>query len=493
MIQSACKNRWRQIHSFLSGYRFLVNPTLKLAAIYLIGISALLRANIYYVDDMARALEGYSRFGAYSRHIATLFSPFLHADTYLTDISPLPQMIAVFVVALARVISVYLITGEKRPSWWYLIASLPIGLSPYYLECLSYKYDSPYMALSVLFSVLPLLFSNGNQVVYGLCSMLGTIGMCTTYQASSGIFPMLVILLAIRRWTVGEKIKQILQFTAVSAAGYLLGIGLFRCVLMSDFSAYASTEAAPLAQLFPCMFSNYKKYIAHILRDFKPEWLAVSFLVCVCFLWTATCQWKRNKIVGLVITGIATLVLFLLSFGAYPVLVSPIFNARAMYGFGCFIAFLGIYAVANAPKACPAKAVTLVLSWMFFVFSFTYGNAWNAQSKYTDFRITEAIDDLAECRTLWGEDITLQITGSIGYSPVLENMLNEFPIIEKLIPVTFQGDGWWGEYGIRYYYGLPGLKFAETYDPPEKDLPVIADNYYHTIYADETYIWIELH
>lgn len=493
MIQSSCKTGRQQIQSFFKNYRFLVKPTIKLSVVYLIGISALLRANIYYADDIARAMEGYARFDAWSRYLATFFSWFLHTDTYLTDISPLPQIIAVFVVALASAISVYLITGNKEPSWWCLIAALPIGLSPYFLECLSFKYDSPYMALSVLFSVLPLLFCNGNQIIYVLCSMLGIIGMCTTYQASSGIFPMLVVLLAIRRWTAGEQIKQVLQFIAVSAAGYLLGIGLFRFVLMSDTFAYASTEAASLAQLFPCILSNYKKYIVHILRDFKPEWLFACFLVCVCFLWAVISQSKQSKLAVLVITGIAMLGMFLLSYGAYAFLVSPIFAARAMYGFGCLIAFLGIFAVANAPKACPAKAVTLVLSWMFFVFSFIYGNAWSVQSKYTDFRITEAIDDLAECRTLWGEDVTLQITGSIGYAPVLENMLDDFPIIEKLILVTFQGDGWWGEYGIRYYYGLPSLNYAETYDPPEKDLPVIADNYYHTIYADDTYIWIELH
>lgn len=484
-LYQQAKNQWKE-------YRFLLKPAMILGAVYLVAMSAVLRSNFFYDDDMARALRGYTGWG-FSRYLTIFLSQIVHADSYLTDISPLPQIIAVFIVALASVIAVYLITGEKKPSFWHLVSAIPIGLSPYFLECLSFKYDAPYMALSVLFVVFPLLFCDGNQIVYVLLTICGMVGMCTTYQASSGIFPMLVIVMGICRWIKGEKAAQVLKFYAVSAAGYVLGLLLFRTVIMSEYIDYASTTAASSSQLLSCALFNYKKYIALFLADFKSEWLAVSLLICVCFLWTAVSVSKQNKLLTFLVTAMAMLVMFLLSFGVYPFLTSPIFNARAMYGIGCLIAFFGIFAVDKAPKAYVSKAACLVLSWAFFVFSFTYGNALSVQAQYTDFRITEAIDDLLDCDTLASEEVTLQITGSIGYSPVLENMLEDFPIIERLVPVTFQGDGWWGEYGLRYYYSLPEMKFAESYEPPEREMEVIADNYYHTIRADETYIWIELH
>lgn len=456
-------------------------------------MSAILRANFYYDDDIARALRGYSGWG-FSRDLSNFLSQFLHADSYLTDISPLPQIIAVFIIALTSVIAVYLITGEKKPSFWHYVAAMPIGISPYFLECLSFKYDAPYMALSVLFSTLPLLFSGGNQIVYVLCTICGMVGMCTTYQASSGIFPMLVILLGICRWVRGEKTAQVLKFYAISAAGYVLGMLLFRKVIMTEYIDYASTTVASVSELIPCAISNYKKYIVHFLDGFKPEWLVICFLICVCFLWTAVSRSGHNKFVTLILVALGMLAMFVLSFGVYPFLTTPLFAPRAMYGIGCFVAFLGIFAATEPPKGYLTKAACLVLAWVFFVFSFTYGNALSVQAQYTDFRITEAIDDLLECEVLSsGEDVTLQITGSIGYSPVIENMLEDFPVIQKLVPVTFQGDGWWGEYGLRNYYSLPELKFAESYDPPAFEMPVIVDNYYHTIRANENYIWIDLH
>lgn len=482
-----------QAKDALKEYRFLIKPTIIFSAIYLIGISAILRANFYYDDDIARALRGYTGWG-FSRYLTIFLSQIVHADSYLTDISPLPQIMAAFIMALASTIAVYLITGKKNPTFWYFISAIPIGLSPYFLECFSFKYDSPYMALSVLFTVAPLLFCDKNQIVYLLCTICGMIGMCTTYQASSGIFPMLVIVMGICWWVNGEKTEKILKFFAVSAAGYVLGLLLFRKVIMSEYIDYASTTAVSSSNVLSCTLSNYKKYIINFLIDFKPEWLAIIFLICACFWWTAISESKKSKLLTFVFVPLGILACFLLSFGAYPFLTSALFAPRAMYGIGCFIAFAGIFATSKAAKGYIAKAACLILSWAFFVFSFTYGNALSVQAQYTDFRITEVIGDLAECDMLSSEeDITLQITGTIGYSPVIENMLGDFPIIEKLVPVTFQGDGWWGEYGLRNYYCLPELQFAESYDPPDREMTIFAENYYHTIWVDENYIWIDLH
>ena len=493
MITATCKDMWQKIKDECREYRFLIKPTLIFAAFYLIAISAVLRANFLYHDDIQRARMGWPNWG-FSRHLSNFLSQFLHTGTYLQDIAPLPQIIAVFIIALATVLAVYLITGEKKFTLWHLISAIPIGLSPYYLECLSFRYDSPYMALSVLLSVLPLLFCNKNRIVYLLWIAVCMIGMSSSYQASAGIFPMLVIVMGIRRWVRGEKTAEVVKFFALSAVGYVAGLLLFRKLFMADLNAYASTDMAPMAELIPCAITNYKRYIVHFLQGFIPEWTALAFGICVCFLGTTVAISKQNKILTFFLVGTAMVIMFLLCFGVYPFLTAPLFLPRAMYGIGCFIAFQGIFAVSQARKGYAAKLTCLVLGWMFFVFSFTYGNALNVQAQYTDFRITEAVDDLLECETLKSEEeVTLQITGTIGYAPGVMSLVESYPMIGRLVPVTFQGDGWWGEFGVRYYYGLPEMKFAESYDPPAEAMPVIADNYFHTIYADEDYIWIDLH
>lgn len=196
-IMAGKLNHWRET---VKAYQFMRKPWLMLVAVYTIGISAILRANFNYRDDLRRVAWGKKGWDNYGRHISNSLSTLLHADSYLMDVSPLTQMIAVLLTAAAGVILWHAISDKKKFSMWDMAALVPLGLSPYYLGCISFKYDSPYMALSILASVAPILFLKYGYVRYLLAVIIGNLIMCTTYQASSGIFPMLVVLLCMKRW-----------------------------------------------------------------------------------------------------------------------------------------------------------------------------------------------------------------------------------------------------------------------------------------------------
>jgi len=169
-------------------YRQFVKPVLIMFGIYAFGISAIIRADFLYIDDIGRSAHGYRGWENWSRHISSFLAIFIHADTRINDISPLTQLIAV-----SSVVLVYVINNEKITKT-ALAASIPIGLSPYFLECFSYKFDAPYMALSVFVSIVPFVFMK-NMLAFSVASVLGILIMCMTYQASSGIYIIIVILL----------------------------------------------------------------------------------------------------------------------------------------------------------------------------------------------------------------------------------------------------------------------------------------------------------
>lgn len=157
----------------------------------MIALSALLRANFGYVDDLARIAKGYRGWDDFGRYLNNVLSPFLHGDYYLTDVSPLPQLLAAFIMALAGSCILVVFSDGKGHSIWEIATILPMGLSPYFMECFSYKFDSPYMALSVLASVCPFLLMKTKM--YSILSVLSVMAMCMTYQAASGIYPMMVL------------------------------------------------------------------------------------------------------------------------------------------------------------------------------------------------------------------------------------------------------------------------------------------------------------
>lgn len=155
-----------------------------LTVIFLIGISAILRANFYYIDDMGRTAQGYRGWDDFSRFISNGLSTIIHTDTYITDISPFTQLIAVLTLATSGIILLYVIYERRTFSILELIAVIPLGLNPYFLECISYKFDAPFMALSILAAIFPLLFRNSSAPKYITASTIGTIMVCSTYHRS---------------------------------------------------------------------------------------------------------------------------------------------------------------------------------------------------------------------------------------------------------------------------------------------------------------------
>lgn len=495
------RERWREMKSVrlkeqISRYRW---PLLILMAIYTLGILAILRANFYYIDDLGRSLWGYREFQYFSRYIPQYGSVLLHADMQLTDISPLPQLLAVAMMAVSGVIVLHLITGKDSFTWMEYAAMVPLSLSPYFLECLSYKFDAPYMALSVLASVAPVLFYKKGTIAYILSVIVGMLVVCMSYQASSGIFPMLVLLLAMIHWSQKKDYRQIGRFVLLSAGAYLAGMLLFATVLMRPMSQgdYVSGALPPLAEIPFYIFHNLYTFYTTVMHDLKWEWLILIGILFAAFLYTFVRESKQKWYYSLMLGGVGMVFLLVMAYGLYLVLQKPLFEPRAMYGFGVLLCFVGVYVVSalGHREYLLGKAACVALCWCFFVFAFTYGNALTEQQDYTNYRIEAVIDDLDEIGVFDSDEVkTFQITGSSGYAPSLYAKRQDYQILNRLVPVLFQSSDWdWGVFRFEQYYGLPAIRWnrgEENFE--ELNLPLQRDSIYHTIWADDTHVLIDL-
>ena len=191
-------------------------------------------------------------------------------------------------------------------------------------------------------------------------------------------------------------------------------------------------------------------------------------------------------------TAVALILMGMMCFGLYPALASTVFAPRAMYGFGVLLTVFGMTA-AEGKKRVPLKIPAVVLSWVFFVFSFTYGNALSVQKDYTDFRTQLVISDLQEMEAFRSDTpVTVQLSGSIGKAPVLWNMPQNYQMLNRLIPDTFGGGDDLTQYGFYCYYDLQNVVWNPDVDLRKMDLPVLEDNMYHTIRGEGSYVLVEL-
>jgi len=455
------------------------NAILLTFGLYTFAIIGIIRADFLYQDDLGRTMYGYRGWDNWSRYISNYLAVFIHTDTRITDISPLPQIIAALFIAIAGVLLVYIISDGKITKTACFLA-LPIGLSPYFLECISYKFDAPYMALSILASIVPFLFMR-NYIVFSVSSIVSLLIMCMTYQASSGIYIIIVIMLCFKAWNEQKETNgKIIRFAAISALSYCASMMFFRLFLMKSVDSYISTEIYPIHKFFPSVVNNLISYMMCVNTDFGFIWKFLLFILCLTFIITSVLLTKKNKIAALTLSFTAVTTMCLMSFGIYVMLVKPMFVPRTMYGFGVFIACITVY-LSNFPKKVVLLPAVL-LCWCFFVFSFTYGNVLSEQKRYERFRTEILLHDLS---TLFPgkteEPLLVKVVNSIGYEPSTQNISMHNPVIYRLVPINL-GIAWvWSNIFLAEYYNF-SLQRDENME--EDGLKEIFNSYYHTIKSD---------
>jgi len=475
------------LRDMLPAFRSLGRAFTALTAVYMLFVVPVIRANVNYIDDMSRKAYGDAGWEDFSRYLSNVISKLLNANEYLTDISPLTQMIAVLLIASASLIIIVVFTERDKISGWSIISVLPLGMSPYFLECISYKFDAPYMALSILAGVTPLLFCGYHAVFYVVCTIACVLVTCTTYQAALGIFPVCVILLVFMKWKDNGDIRGLLRLTVHSAAGYLVGVAVYRIFLMTPVDSYVSSKIFPIVQLPAGVISNLRKYLTYVYQDFDAWWLFFIFMIAVSFIVLTVGSSKRDKKAVAAAAVLTAAVTMCLSFGVYIAFRLPIFACRGMYGFGVWIAVIAVICT-NYKASQIARAGCLCLSWCFFAFSYTYGNALEEQQRYVAFRTEMIIADLDRLPEFSAkESADVQITGTVGVSPIVKNMDQYDGVLHRLM---VEDQWYWTTYQFSCYYGMKNVNVVPELEKTE--LPVLLDGVYNRIRGDGDCYLIEL-
>jgi len=466
-------------------FRLLLKPILFMAGIYLLGILTIIRANFLYIDDIERAVSGVRHWYNYSRYISEFGSIFVHADTNLTDISPIPQLLAVLILSISSVLLVYVLSN-KRITVVRLLATLPLGLSPYFLECLSFKFDAPYMALSILASIIPFLFISRKRA-FLFCSVVSLLIMCMTYQAASGIYLLVTIMICFHNWNSREKTdKEILSFLGLAAFAFCFAMIVFRFILMRhvDVAFDPSTTMHPLTNIIPGTLNSIKGYATIINQDLGLPWKTGILFVCIFFITKSIHVSRRKKTLSFFISFLTIILSFILSYGVYSLLIIDSFSPRLLYGFGLFLSILCISVVSDYKKI--ATVTVLALNWCLFVFAFSYGNALADQSRYAEFRIGILFHDISALYpTQQTENLSIQLDNSIEFAPSIKNISKHYPVIERLVHRRLGTNFIWDYMYFWKHFNFQFELVDKTYmDFEPLSLPIVLDSYYHTIKSD---------
>ncbi len=482
-----------------------------LTGIYILAVSTLLRAHVLYKDDIGRAVEGYLRWAKSSRYVSDLMAVLINGGVSLSDQSPLQQLIAALLMALASLIAVRALGpaegksslagrsrnavgsrlfSKDRGGFVKYLAALGMGLNPYFLECFSFQFDAAFMAFSVLMAVFSFCIGPLRRKAFLTTAFLCTLLVMMSYQASSGIFPILVLFYALLQWIDRElEGKQALALVGQSAAVYLAALAIFRFFFMHNSNEYNSGEMIPFSRLLPGLTANYRKLAWCWWHDFTMYWkllfLAVILLFFVMVLWTS----QRNRIVTFAALTAVVVMSFLLSNGVLIMVEKLRGTRRAAYGFFMILSFMMIV-VAVRDKIHIGKVVCFLVFWTYFAFSFTYGNAVGENDRWIGSRLEMAACDLNALDIMQTDTPKqIQLAGNIHPDETLERLEKVYPVLQFTLP-SREGNYQWNRYRLLHCYGLKNVYYDKSNDLREANLPLLLDTMAYEIYGDEGHVLI---
>ena len=460
---------------------------LVIAGICFLSLLSLIRADYLYKDDIGRLRSGYFSWEGSSRYLSNYLELILSTSTKARELSPVSQGIAALLLAGSCTILIRSFRKDKKIGWKDITAVLPLALMPYFLECYSFKYDSPFMALSVFFSVLPLLFIDLKCWRYMVLTFLCTLGVCTTYQSSTGVFPIVVLFMAYGMWSSGKRsMRMSLHFVGISAVSYLAGLAFYRIVLVKQVADYSNAAIlSPLKEMPGVIVNNISTYYQTVYQDFAPIAFWLMAVLAVLGLIGMVTSSVRGKVLSLFMALVTVFLSGVMIHGIFTVIPDVKHIPRYMSAFGIFPAMLCLHAVHGKYVRVAAKWLTPVLAWCFLVYAMIYGNSLAEHGRYHANQMYQLVWDLDHLEVLQQDkDVKMWRTGRMRYATTAHAPQNT--LIRKLIP----GDKW-PMRRLSGYYDLDNMRFEERGPLPEEDLPLLVDTAAYQIYGNDEYILVQ--
>lgn len=407
-------------------------------------------ANSYYIDDLGRAITG-SGWDQDGRILSSFIMRFISLGVPISDIFPFNLIIACILIIVP--LSLMFSRDKKRSILSVSILPLLFITSPFFLENLSYRYDSIPMALSVSAVALPFIFIN-NRSNFALCSVIGIVISLLTYQSTATSYFILLALFLLRDVKEGDYIEFVKR-SAVGALAFVIAVILSKLAWhFGDFDMRGRdtlifSEAEPLKLLR----NNFIEYINLLSRVMKSWYVITLIPIIALFVFSYYLYIKRScvrtprlNIAGTILSLIILICVFLCSIGANLILSSPWWTPRTMVGYAFLLTFIAFFVIDNTPNRRPIVICASITIAYSFMLSANYGNALRIHDEFNDKIASLIYPYISE-----SDGVQIAIDGIIPEPKRLNLMKEKIPMIHTLVPTYINNSVSWGPTYFKQY------------------------------------------
>jgi len=416
----------------------------------------------YYSDDLVHSMNGETGWVSNGRPLSEILFKILMAGGLLSDISPMPQLLAAAILALS--ITFLTIKTNYNKKFLSVISFLPVAISPYYLENWSYKYDSLTMSCAVFFSILPLITkaSKNSLKRISLSAMLLFISM-NFYQAALNLFVSLSVLFFLIN-IYKENNKEALPTLLYNAVAYLIANFLYiliikKYVMYGEYNTiHGAIATGNVSFIKETILRTYALLNSIFLSAFKGNlWLYFSpFLITSLLMFVELIKKCLSNIKNgsgsiwhLLITIASPFIIYVSIFGPMLLLVNPITSARTLIGASGFLCSLFVLSNMLLRKNKTAYWVIAPVAGLFLL-AYSLFNAQKTTEKLEVALITRIVSTFDAFNMSDVENVSIIGDAPVSYQAKLAEI--NYPIIALLNKNNIGQDILWGNVQLNQYY-----------------------------------------
>jgi hypothetical protein len=394
----------------------------------LVYVIPLILADYPYIDDNWRSLSAGTAWAGQGRLFTELFYNLLTFSDAAPNIFPLPLLIATLAMAFALTSLTF--HYYPQPTISCCLVLLPLWYNPFFLQNLSYQYDGPAMAMSLVAVIYAITFRHPSRILQWLVPAFLIALALGLYQVSLNVFLGLCCLELLRgandKWAwrqwyelIGWKIAQVVLGGLIySVTAYLY--------MIHDRALLLNWAAEPLLQVE----INIGRVLEKVALLFHGGFTWVFAVLVLCAL-VGSVQLARN-VMERHNTGLRKIVMGLVCLLTVPVVTLLVsgaalffrdFNegARTLMGFAVLLVLLFYLS---------HLALASMLS-----LSYAYGRVLTVQNTFASSALFSLGHDISAHRQLreakriymsvsYSDHWLVEAAGSFKQMPVLHYLLN---------------------------------------------------------------------
>ncbi|EKP4391864.1 glucosyltransferase domain-containing protein [Cronobacter malonaticus] len=451
----------------------------------------ILLSGVLYQDDILRTANGEAYWGVLGRPMSDVAVMALgFGSGFVVDSFPLSLILAGVLLGASSVM-LYCRFAINRGIASGVVFSL-FSLSPFFLQNLSYHFDSFPMMLGVFLTVLPYSkmcasFKLAFRVLFGAVCLVLALSL---YQATINVFLSLcAIEIAYVLYSRGSG-TDALRMSAERAASAIIGMiiymkGVTPFFLSKNVHSDLVLKADDPAKSLLYNFERFWNIASSLMNDsLYMAWVLIIVVATVGLIILSFRVAKSefsltSKIIGFAVfsSGIAV-TLFSIA-GPFIFIDKTVVAPRVMMGLPGFMLLIGYLA-----SMLSSKIITTIACIIPVVFSLSYSSAYGNASKHQRSLEDKVFYDIASSLPPKLDGKKVYISGQISTAVATNMEFKRFPSLKWMVMPLYNWSGMvmLKHYGVKAEMGIPEMTKEKT---------TLTQKRYFNIYAEKD-IHIEL-